>query len=62
MPSVGADSISARPGSNSAPGRLPTVWEGSLRPAGEATTNKQVRTIRFFWSFFAKKEPKKFQN
>ena len=62
MPSVGADSISARPGSNSTPGHLPTVWGGSLPPAGEATTNKRVRTIRFFCSFFAKKEPKKFQN
>ena len=43
-------------------GHLPTVWGGSLRPAGEATTNKRMRTIRFFCSFFAKKEPKKFQN
>ena len=43
-------------------GHLPTVWGGSLRPAGEATTNKRVRTIRFFCPFFAKKEPKKFQN
>ena len=40
-------------------GHLPTAWGGSLRPAGEATTNKRVRTIRFFGSFFAKKEPKK---